>query len=539
MNHKCKMCGGALSITGKERIVTCEYCGTPQTVPCPDSERIAGLYEKADTYRRNLEFDKALVLYEEILNEDAEDAECYWLALLCEFGIEYVEESDGKRIPTINRMQPLSVYDNTNYKAALQYATQEQAEIYKAEAEEINRIQREALAISAQEEPYDIFICYKESDEQGRRTTDSILATDIYEFLFKEGYKVFFSRMTLDDKFGVAYEPYIYAALKSSKIMIAVGTKPEHYNAVWVRNEWSRYLALIKNGANKVLIPAYKDMEPCHLPEEFQHLQAINLGELGYQQDMLRGIRRIHAELIAVEEQSVGGNLRAHMYEAMEKKDWESTVNYANAMLKLKSEDMEAKICKRLAIMGIFEGKDMVEWGLSAIEENLLEKVQSSDKFDLELMEKRLSKVLPNLIESEYSDAMRAYKKISAKNDYKNCQALFRKLHGYKGSKNYYEEVSYKLAQIQKEEYDKYSKLAESDNPEELKSAIAFFEEEAGYLDVNRLAEECRIRLQETEKRLAKEKQRGENRTMVIMVAVYFVVVVIIFMIIKLLGNSW
>ena len=294
MLHTCKMCGGILELQDKAKIVTCKYCGTRQTIPCPDSERIAGLYEKADGYRRALEFDKALALYEEILNEDSSDAECYWLALLCEFGIEYVEENGGeKRIPTINRMQPVSVLDNANYKAALQYATEEQAAIYKAEAEEINSIQKGILEISKKEEPFDIFICYKEGDGQGRRTLDSVLATDIYELLINEGYKVFFSRVTLDDKFGVAYEPYIYAALQSSKVMIAVGTKREHYDAVWVRNEWSRYLSLIKSGAKKVLIPAYKDMDPYELPEEFKHLQAINLGEIGYQQDLVRGIRRI------------------------------------------------------------------------------------------------------------------------------------------------------------------------------------------------------------------------------------------------------
>ena len=538
MNHKCKMCGGVLTPAGKEKIITCAYCGTKQTLPCPDSERIAVLYEKADAYRRNLEFDKALALYEEILNEDSKDAECYWLALLCEFGIEYVEETAGaKRIPTINRMQPVSVFDNANYKAALQYADEEQAAIYKAEAEEINGIQKGILEISEKEEPFDIFICYKETDEQGRRTLDSVLATDIYELLTKEGFKVFFSRVTLDDKMGVAYEPYIYAALQSAKIMIAVGTKSEHYNAVWVRNEWSRYLALIKEGGNKMLIPAYKDMKPCELPEEFQHLQAIDLGELGYQQDLLRGIRRIHAELMAAEQQSLGGNLRAHMYEAMEKKDWEATVNYANGILKIKSDNMEAIVCKRLAIMGIFESKDMVEWGLPAIEENLLEKLQSSDKFDLELMNKRLDKVLPNLIEPEYNDAVRAYKKISMKDDYKICQELFSKLHGYKGSKNYYMEVTNKLAQIIRDEYDKYSKLAESDNPEDLKNAIAFFESEAGYLDVNRLAEECRIRLQETEKRLEKEKKRNEYRTVGIIMAVFYTVIFLAFLLIKCLSN--
>lgn len=69
------------------------------------------------------------------------------------------------------------------------------------------------------------------------RTLDSVLATDIYELLTKEDYKVFFSRVTLDDKIGVAYEPYIYAALQSAKIMIVVGTKEEYFNAIWVRNK--------------------------------------------------------------------------------------------------------------------------------------------------------------------------------------------------------------------------------------------------------------------------------------------------------------
>ena len=92
-----------------------------------------------------------------------------------------------------------------------------------------------------------------------------------------EGFKVFFSRITLEDKLGTAYEPYIFAALNSAKVMVVLGTKPEYFNAVWVKNEWSRYLALIKAGQKKILIPAYKDMDPYDLPEEFSHLQAQDM----------------------------------------------------------------------------------------------------------------------------------------------------------------------------------------------------------------------------------------------------------------------
>ena len=59
--------------------------------------------------------------------------------------------------------------------------------------------------------------------------------------------------------------------------MVVLGTKPEYFNAVWVKNEWSRYLALIKAGQKKILIPAYKDMDPYDLPEEFSHLQAQDM----------------------------------------------------------------------------------------------------------------------------------------------------------------------------------------------------------------------------------------------------------------------
>lgn len=42
-----------------------------------------------------------------------------------------------------------------------------------------------------------------------------------------------------------------------------------------------------------MLIPAYKDMDPYDLPEEFSHLQAQDMGKLGFMQDLIRGIKKI------------------------------------------------------------------------------------------------------------------------------------------------------------------------------------------------------------------------------------------------------
>jgi tetratricopeptide (TPR) repeat protein len=114
--------------------------------------------------------------------------------------------------------------------------------------------------------------------------------------LTQAGFEVFFSRITLEDKLGSAYEPYIFAALNSAKVMVVVGTKPEHINAAWVKNEWSRYLTLIKQGEQKTLIPAYRDMDVCELPDEFSYLQAQDMSKLGFMQDLIRGIRKLVAD---------------------------------------------------------------------------------------------------------------------------------------------------------------------------------------------------------------------------------------------------
>lgn len=236
----------------------------------------------------------AMALYEQLLHEDQTDSEAYWFMVLCRYGVEYVEDpTTHRQIPTINRAQYTSILADEDYRAALRYADAVQVKLYKQEAAHIDAIQKGILQVSLKEPPYDIFICYKETDENGQRTRDSVLADEIYYHLCKEGYRVFFSRITLQNKLGEAYEPYIFAALHSAKIMIVIGTDPQNIQSVWVKNEWSRYLSLIQKGESKILIPAYRDMAPYDLPDEFSHLQALNMAQLGFMQDLLHGVRKI------------------------------------------------------------------------------------------------------------------------------------------------------------------------------------------------------------------------------------------------------
>lgn len=356
---KCKICGGTLNIIDGVTICECEYCGTKQTLPKLDNEKRISLYERANYFRRNNEFDKAMGIYEVILSEDNDDAEAYWSIVLCRYGIEYVEDPNThKMVPTVNRANSKSILKDLDYLKAIQYADEYQKSIFEEEAKNIDNIQKNILSISSKEDPYDIFICYKETDSLGQRTHDSVFAQDIYNALTKEGFRVFFSRVTLEDKIGTAYEPYIYAALNSAKVMLVVGSSAENMNSPWVKNEWSRFLSLIKQDSKKVIIPCYKDMSPYDMPEEFAYLQAQDIGKIGFMQDLLYGVKKvitnnssgtIKETVIEKTQNSKAKPLLERAYIFLSDYEWNKANQYAERVLDIEPKNAKAYMCKFLA----------------------------------------------------------------------------------------------------------------------------------------------------------------------------------------------
>ena len=293
-NFKCKMCGAPLEVGENQTVVTCSFCRSQQTVANADDERKENLFNRANALRINCEFDKAILSYQSILSIFPNEPEAHWGVALCKYGIEYVDDpSTKKKIPTIHRVSYDSILKDSDYLAALSYSDVVAKEEYEEEAKAIANIQKNILSISQKEEPFDIFICYKETDEKGKRTPDSVMAQEIYSNLTDKGYKVFFSRITLESKLGSMYEPYIFAALNSAKIMLVIGTRKEYFEAVWVKNEWSRFIDLMKSRPDHYLIPCYKDMDAYEMPEQFLSFQAQDLSKLGFMQDLNRGIDKI------------------------------------------------------------------------------------------------------------------------------------------------------------------------------------------------------------------------------------------------------
>lgn len=356
---KCKMCGGDLNVTDGASVCTCAYCGTKQTLPKLGDEKRVAMFERANYFWRNNEFDKAMGIYEMVLATDDTDAEAYWSIVLCRYGIEYVEDPKShKRVPTVNRFQTKSILRDEDYLNAIRCANGYQRDIFETEAAQIDTIQKNISTIFKEEKPYDVFICYKETDGTGARTHDSVYAQKIYDALSHEGLRVFFSRITLEDKIGTAYEPYIYAALHSAKVMLVVSLSAENMNAPWVKNEWNRYLSIAKQDSTKALIPCYKDMSPYDMPEEFTYLQAQDMGKIGFLQDLVRGVKKVlaaSAPALQTQERAVqtagekAKPLLERAYIFLEDGNWKKANQYAEKVLDLEPKNTDAYLCKFLA----------------------------------------------------------------------------------------------------------------------------------------------------------------------------------------------
>ena len=351
---ECKSCGGQLKPVDGQRIVYCAYCGSANVFTFVD--RIS-LYNQANFLRQRNEFDRAVNVYENIINEDPGDAEAYFGIALCKYGIEYVDDpADGGKIPTCHRTRIKLFSQDDDYLKAVSLSDPDVANIYRTEAERIDHILKGIQKLSSAQKKYDVFICYKESDKNGNRTKISVIAQDIYEQLENRGYRVFFARKTLAGMIGSDYEPVIFSALYSAKVMLVIGTRSEEFQGIWVKNEWIRFLERIAEGDECTLIPCYRDMSPYDLPSEMVNIQSLDISKIGFMQDitdaMERLVKRNGSVVTAEMPAGNAAGLKKRAYIFLEQGDFAQATKYFERALDLEPEDCECYWGKLLVTMG-------------------------------------------------------------------------------------------------------------------------------------------------------------------------------------------
>ncbi len=291
----CRSCGGELDRQGNYYV--CRFCGNKWMIDAAEDVHVV---DRANAWAalRDCDFEKAAELFENIIFKDKNNHEAYWGRALALAGIIYVTDfHENKRVPTCNNISESSFLESRDVNKAIELAPSDIADSYRAQAEKIEAIRAEWVRKARKEPPYDVFICFKDSDREAgvERTSDSFSAHELYIALKSEGYKVFFSRVSLRDKVSEHYEPYIYNALKTAKVMIVYGEKTDYFSAVWVKNEWLRFRNMIESGdkPENSLVVAYKGIDPADLPTGLRSRQCMNAAEFTFFDDLKAHIKSV------------------------------------------------------------------------------------------------------------------------------------------------------------------------------------------------------------------------------------------------------
>lgn len=446
MENICKICGGSIVRDGNFYI--CEYCGNKWEI---DSGNDIHAVDRANAWRalRDSDFEKAAELFEHIIAKESDNYEAYWGRALAQSCITYVTDlSENKKVPTCNNITDTSFLNGRDVQKAISLAPSDIGENYRKQASYIDKVRVEWLEKASREPAYDVFISYKDSDRENGivRTQDSIDAQDLYNALAAEGYKVFFSRVSLRDKISEQYEPYIYNAIKTSKVMIVFGEKPEYFNAVWVKNEWTRFKTCIQKGEKhkNSLVVVYKNMDPSALPVVLSARQCLNAADMTFLSDLTRHIKRVVAEsqknvhlekiaisggqiaqkattlsVNAVQTRQIGAGAIAEtsitekqtinlIYSYLRERQWQGAADLTEEVLFNNPGCAEALWCKLLASMRVSDGPALVG-RLDAFVQNdyvLIEKILNCASAEF------AEQILPGFYQCKQGVSDLAYKKM-------------------------------------------------------------------------------------------------------------------------------
>ena len=540
MNLYCKNCGSEIEINSRQKIAVCDFCGMEQTVPKADDPKKLELFIKANDFRMSSRFDLAKSMYENIISAYPDDNEAYWCKILCEYGIEYVDDiATESKIPTCHRTVRESIFNNRDYKFIIKRATKEEKAIYEAEAKEIDRIQKEIIESADREAPYDIFICYKESDENGKRTRDSQIATRIYTNLTNKGYKVFFARVTLKELAGSKYEPVIYSALTSAKVMLVVTTTKEFVNAPWVRNEWSRFLEFMQNDYSKVLVPCICMMDAYDLPDELSEFQVLGTMDMDFTENLTRQIDSKFGRTSVV--QSTPDDVVTSIRSAVNytqptpqpspsdslqpllrrieifllDEEWGKADEYAEKVLDMNPECAEAYLGKLLAELKL-TSKDMLKKYTSPFDgnKNFKKAVRFANSELKRFLESASNSINENIEnekkQSAYEKALKVMQRAKTESEFMEACGMFDSLGGFSDSKALVKQCKAKIDELKKDAtYREAEILINQDALEYYENAEKLYSSLGDWKDSKEKAELCKSMISDIKSQQEAERNDG------------------------------
>ncbi len=312
-NYKCIRCGKEISYDNGQTVKVCDCCGNKLVLPMMTSEAVERKYASAIDSFREGKFDEASETCKEILKLQGRDPVGHWIHALCEYGVVYRKDlASGEWVFDITRNRSVNVDQVKHLVAAVKLSRDNlQWEVLFNGVERLEEVRKESEKPTVVSEPNnettqpetikeetvepeeikpkdkphkkmncDVFVSYKQTDnETNKNTNDALHAEELYRMLRDNGYHVFYAPVVLQGKLGEKYKPYLQGAIDAARIMIVLGTKPEHFVAPWIRSEWEQFLELMDNEGGRLLIPLIDQMNPDDLPDALRQMQTMTMGD--------------------------------------------------------------------------------------------------------------------------------------------------------------------------------------------------------------------------------------------------------------------
>ena len=278
-----------------------------------------------------------------------------------------------------------------------------------------------------------------------------------------------------------------------------------------------------------MLIPAYRDMDPYDLPEEFSHLQAQDMSKLGFMQDLIRGIKKIaqadEPKATVKETVVVGANnaatapLLERVFLFLEDGKWQDANNYCEKVLDIDPKNAEAYLGKLMAELQVTNRKKLADCAEPFDGRDNYSKVL---RFGDEALEKEMRGYITHINErNENTRLTRIYNgAVNAMNAaaYKSAADTFKSISGFKDADALAEQCLDKAEICRKDAvYASAKSKMIGEKAASYEEAIGIFKTISGWRDADEQIYACQkkieeIKAKEEADRLEAQRKAEERR---------------------------
>ncbi len=261
-DQPCQRCPSQEWLENNGQPAYCARCKHPFPKYTFSSEKERKLYTNANEKLNEKDYDSSLDMFQEYVSIYPNNPDGLLGLLLSQYKISYEPDTkSGTYIPRNHDIQLPPNFDKEKLfsDALTLYKKLGDEQAYQhwiSLGAKLNQTIKEYNTFVKDAKPCDIFISFKHTIEDPKNpgvyidSPDVRYAQGLYNHLLTQGYspeQVFFSKVD-NLLYTGDFEAKIYYKLKTAKQFILIGSSIESIESPWVKNEWARYLGMLKNG---------------------------------------------------------------------------------------------------------------------------------------------------------------------------------------------------------------------------------------------------------------------------------------------------